>query len=259
MKVGLIAPPSLLNEIQPFSRFHLVLAHKVIYDIRYHNFYRDRSKAGDFILLDNSAVEKRGRAMPMKNVALAAMLIRPAVVVLPDVLFDAEGTLDEIENALRSPHVRMMRRYMSNLKFAVVVQGLDVDEWLECFKILNGIPGIDILGIPMITSNLFGSRTECLREISGRVRKQCHLFGVRDSLEELCEQSRFPFVMGIDTVKPVRLAVMGKGLDEWDTVLQTKDRGFLERTHSDVNLDLLHENCRRFVAMCEKYEGGVRQ
>lgn len=248
MKAALIAPTGLLQDVQSYSRYHLILTHKVIYDSRYCNFYKERSKAGDYVILDNSAVEKRGKAVPMKNVALAAFLVRPAVVFLPDFLFDAEGTLDEIENALRSPHVKMMLRFMPGVKFAAVVQGLDKAEWLECFKILDSIKGIEILGIPMLTAKLFGSRLECLEIIARKAKHTCHLLGAMDNLETTIAQAKFPFVMGIDTSKPVRLAVSGMRLEQWSEL--GRDREFMDRRCNGADPELLKYNCERFVALC---------
>lgn len=252
MKAALISPAEFLNEVQPYSNYHLVLTHRVIFDRKYCAFYKERSKAGDFLILDNSAAEKKGRSVPLKDVVLAALLIRPKVVVLPDYLFDSDRTLDELEDALRSPHLRFMYRTIPDIKFAAVVQGIDPDDWLECFHILNDRNnGIDILGIPMLTTYLFGSRYEALKKIAKRVKKQCHLLGFWHGvpLEELKKEREFDFVMGVDTSKPVKLAVKGKSLDEWTTL--EKDRDFIDRKHNDVNLELLRRNCEGFVNLCK--------
>jgi len=251
MKAALISPTKYLDDIQPFSDYHLILTHKVVFDAQYQEFYRKRSKAGDFIILDNSAAEKKGRSVPLKDVVLAAILTGPSVVILPDFLFDSDRTLDELENALRSPQLRFLRRVMPNVKLAAVVQGIDEDDWLECFHILNDTKnGLDVLCIPMLTTHLFGSRAEALRRISKRVKKQCHLLGFWKGtpLDEIKQERGFDFVMGIDTSKPVRLAVGGKGLNEWTTL--EKDRDFIDRKHNSVDLELLQQNCKGFVDLC---------
>lgn len=255
MRAALIAPEQLLDVVQPFSDYHLVLTHRVIYNSRYCNWCRQRSKAGDWILLDNSAREKNGRSVPMKDITLAALLIRPSTVFLPDFMFDGEGSLDELENALRSPHVRTLRRFIPDLKFAAVVQGLDVSEWLECFDILNDTRnGIDVLGIPMLTTQLFGSRVECLAAIEKKIhksKKRCHLLGVwhTSDLRTVCTESQFVFVNGVDTSKPVRLAMQGKTLDDWGA--QTRNVGDLDRRHAVVDTELVERNCREFVEICK--------
>lgn len=255
MRAALISPVEFLNEVQPFSDYHLALTHRVIFDSKYCEFYRRRSKAGDFIILDNSALENKAKSRPLKDVVLAAILIRPKVVILPDFLFDSDKTLDELENALRSPALRFLRRVIPGIKLCAVVQGVDKDDWLECFYILNDTRnGIDILGIPMLTTHLFGSRVIVLQKIAKRVKKQCHLLGFWNGvpLEEIKQEAQFNFVLGVDTSKPVKLAIQGKRLNDW-TSLKT-DRDFIDRKHDFVGVDveLLRENCEEFVGMCSR-------
>ena len=253
MRVALITPTEFLGEVQPFSDYHLVLTHRVIFDYKYQEYYRQRSKRGDYIVLDNSAAEKRGRSVPLKDVVLAACLIKPKVVVLPDYLFDSNRTLDELENALRSPQLRFLRRVIPDIKLCAVVQGIDEADWLECFYILNDRNnGIDHLGIPKITGQVFGRRLKALERIKKRIKKPCHLFGVwwQSSLDEIRGEAQYDFVVGIDTPKPVRLAVAGLGLDRWSEVPRGKD--FLERHYNGIDLDLLRANCEGFVELCKK-------
>lgn len=251
MRAALISPTECLSGAQPYSDYHLVLTHKVIFDSKYQAFYRERSKAGDFIILDNSALENNARSRPLKDIVLAACLIKPSVVVMPDTLFDSDRTLDELENALRSPQLEFLRRVLPGVKLMAVVQGVDEADWLECFHVLNDSRnGIDILGIPMLTTQLFGSRVVALERIARRVKKQCHLLGFWHNvpLSEIEREREFDFVIGVDTSKPVRLAMKGRGLDDWLS-LET-DRNFIDRSHDKVDLDLLGRNCKEFVEMC---------
>ena len=252
MRVALVSPTNLLSEVQPFSDYHLVLTHKVIFSHKYQKFYKECSKRGDFIILDNSAVEKKGRSVPLKDVVLAAVLIKPSVVVLPDYLFDSDRTLDELENALRSPQLRFLRRVIPDIKLCAVVQGVDESDWLECFSILNDPKnGIDHLGIPKITGQVFGSRLNALERIKKRVKKPCHLFGVwwQATLDDIRKESQYDFVVGVDTPKPIRLATVGLGLDRWSEMPRGKD--FVDRECNGVNLELLRANCEGFVELCK--------
>jgi hypothetical protein len=252
MRSALIAPTSFLYDVQPFSDYHLVLSHKIIYDYQYQKFYHERSKAGDYILLDNSAAEKNGRSIPLKDVVLAAMLVKPSVVFLPDFMFDSMRTLEELENVFNSPHLRLMRRYLPETEIAVVVQGASPEDWMMCFNVLNSLPGVDILGIPMLTTQVFGSRSKALELIKKKVKKKCHLLGFwRDTpLEEIKKEREYDFVMGIDTAKPARLAVQGKGLSEWTSL--ERDKTFIDRDHNHVDKELLRRNCQEFVDLCKR-------
>lgn len=252
MNAALISPTRFLNEIRPFSDYHLALTHKVIFDNKYCEFYKERSKAGDFIILDNSAAERNAHSLPLKDIVLAALLIRPKVVIMPDYLFDSNRTLDELESALRSPHLRFLRRIIRDIKLCAVVQGVDKDDWLECFSILNDSKnGIDILGIPMLTTLLFGSRVTVLDKIAKKIKKRAHLLGFWHGvpLDEVREEAKFSFVMGVDTSKPVRLALLGKSLREWTSL--DSDREFIDKSCNEVDVGLLRENCAGFVEACK--------
>lgn len=251
MKVALISPTKFLDVVQPFSDFHLALTHKVIFDHRYQEFYRECSERGDYIVLDNSAAENKGRSVPLKDVVLAAVLIKPKVIVFPDYLFDSDRTLDELENAFKSPQIRFLRRVLPNIKFCAVVQGVDQADWLECFNILNDVNnGIDFLGIPKVTGQKFGSRVNALEHIKKRIKKPCHLFGVwwRSTLDDIAKEARYDFVVGIDTPKPVRLAVYGLPLSRWAEMPRGKN--FLDNHYYNVDLELLRSNCADFVELC---------
>jgi len=251
MKAALVSPTEYLAEVQPFSQYHLILTHKVMYDRRYQDFYAKRSKAGDYIILDNGAVEKKGNSVPMRDIVTAAILTKPTIVVLPDFLFDGERTLDELENALKSPAMKFLRRVHPDVKIAAVAQGLDQEEWVESFHILNGLDGLDLIGIPKVTGQTFGERWRALDRVAKYAKKPCHLLGFwhKSSLEDLIHEAQFPFVMGVDTPKPLRLAAAGKTLKDWGTL--EHDRSFLDRVHNHtIDLGLLRENCAQFVEMC---------
>lgn len=252
MKAALVSPTSLLEQVQPFSDYHLILTYKVIYSRRYQAFYAARSKAGDYIILDNGAVEKGGRSVPLRDIVLAAVLTKPNVVVLPDYLFDSHRTLDELENALRSPQLRFLRKVLPNIQLCAVIQGLDQDDWLECFGILNDPRnGIDALGIPKVTGQIFGHRWVVLEKIQKKVKKTCHLFGVwwQDSLDDITREAQFPFVEGVDTPKPIRLAAYGLGLSDWAHM--PRGRSFVDSHVEGIDLDLLRRNCEGFVEVCK--------
>lgn len=251
MRAALVSPTVYLKEVQPFSTYHLILAHLVIRDHKYRDFYRKRSKAGDYIILDNGAVEKRGSSVPVRDVVTAAILTKPAVVVLPDFLFDGERTYDELINALRSPGLKFLRRVHPTVKIAAVAQGLDEEEWVESFHILNEAEGLDVIGIPKVTGQTFGSRWRALERVAKYAKKPCHLLGFwhLSNLEDLQHEAQFPFVLGIDTPKPIRLAAQGKTLRDWNTLVH--DRSFLDRGHaSTMDIELLKQNCAEFVEMC---------
>ena len=252
MKAAIVSPVEYLSVIQPFSSYHLILTHKVIHEPKYQSFYRERSKAGDYIILDNGAVEKNGHSVSMRDIVTAAVLTKPSVVVLPDFLFDGHRTLDELENALKSPALHFLQRVHSEVKIAAVVQGVDEKEWFESFKILNSMSEIDLLCVPKVTGQTFGVRWKALELIANKVSKPCHLLGSwwESTLEDVKHEAEYSFVQGIDTPKPIRLAVQGKKLSQWNEL--EHDRSFLDRRHLEaVDIELLKANCQEFTEVCK--------
>ena len=253
MRAAFVSPVQYLNDVQSFSDYHLCLTHLVILNRRYREFYKNRSKLNDYIILDNGAVEKSGRSVPMRDIVTAAILIHPTVVVLPDFLFDGKKTLTELKTALRSPALRLLRSNKStaHIKIAAVIQGVDQAEWLESFKVLNEHNEIDLLCVPKVTGQTFGARWQALELIKGTVSKKVHLLGSwwQGTLDDVKRESSYPFVQGIDTPKPIRLAAQGKDLSQWNTL--EHDRDFLGRNNGPIDIDLLRRNCEGFKEICK--------
>lgn len=81
-----IAPTEYLPMSATKSRSHLVLAHLVNDDPTYRKFYQERSEAGDFIMMDNSAYELKEPYSPEKLLDLGKACGAHAIV-LPDYPF----------------------------------------------------------------------------------------------------------------------------------------------------------------------------
>lgn len=97
MKVALIPPVPDLGRYD--SDIHLLLSHLV--DKRpYFEFYKRRRRAGDYLILDNSAHE-HGSGNAVHQLLFQAMILRVNEVVCSDVLFDAKGTAEKTEAMLQ--------------------------------------------------------------------------------------------------------------------------------------------------------------
>lgn len=81
MQFCIIAPAIGLNRWATKSKAHLVLSH--VTNPLYQQFYRQRSEAGDLVILDNSAYE--GQMNPNELLERVG-LYHPKVVILPDIL-----------------------------------------------------------------------------------------------------------------------------------------------------------------------------
>lgn len=91
MKVGLISPIAHLNEFATGS-FHLILLH-LLEKKAYRDHYKKMAKAGAWIVLDNSAHEFGSGGDPSFLLRMAQG-VGVSELVCPDVLFDAQGTIE---------------------------------------------------------------------------------------------------------------------------------------------------------------------
>src|SRR5690606_30387063 len=103
MKVALITPTPLLNKFAVKSKYHLVLAHEYVKDEAYRQFYKERSKAGDYVMLDNGAYEL-GESIPIRELYDIASDLNPTAIFLPDARFQTERTMQLVTEALQFLH-----------------------------------------------------------------------------------------------------------------------------------------------------------
>lgn len=158
VKYGYIAPIKYQHLIPESADFHLILAH-LLDDKEYVDFYKEKIKRGDTVILDNSAFEFK-RALSAEEIFgfIERSGIEPTYVVAPDYPYEhweitLESTLDFIE-----------RVRDTNYKVMAVPQSREGDwkGWIECYKnmVANediSVIGMSILGIPNAFCSLTGT------------------------------------------------------------------------------------------------------
>lgn len=208
MKLALECPTSMLGVIQPLADFDWILAHLVLSDPDYAEYYK---QSGRFKVLDNS-VNELLEPLSIGEIAAAAKCVHPDLVVAPDYLGDKEKTLESLEMAIIT---------FSKESIMPVVQGSDLDEVLSLLgEILNlGFERIavpyDILSSRESSSVIMASnRTKVVHLIESRVPIGfgIHLLGMTTLPELLCYNSGW--VKSIDTGVPVLLGSKGYAIDK---------------------------------------------
>lgn len=137
MKAALIPP---IPELARYGTgdFHLLLTHLLI-DPAYEQHYLDQRRKGAYLILDNSAHEY-GEGDKALDLMRKAANIGAQEVVVPDVLFDAERT---IERAVQAHEAWYEGRQTGMLDLApalmYVPQGKTIEEWEECMAALISI------------------------------------------------------------------------------------------------------------------------
>lgn len=128
MKFAVIAPVKDLETYGDMSdNIHLVLAHLILGNEKYADFYRRRSEMGDYIILDNSAHEF-GVGIGPEELCLAIDKVKASEVVLPDRLFFGEDTVEMTSNAYN-----IIKSEYPGMNFMITPQGRTHAEWQDCF------------------------------------------------------------------------------------------------------------------------------
>lgn len=211
MQVAIIAPIPLLYKYAIRSKYHMALAHLVLENLDYANFYRERSAAGEYVILDNSIIEL-GEAVSIDIILEAAARIKAHEIILPDVYRDGMGTLNAIDRVFHHDAEKL-----KGYKLMAVPQGKTMSDWLYCYKkILRNFPQIDVIGIPKSTSMFEDDtigRDNLVQHLysHGFVKydKEYHLLGVHNNPAEILVSSRHKWIRGVDTCLPVLCGQLG--------------------------------------------------
>jgi len=152
-------------------------------------------------MLDNGAYE--GKAVPFSVLLKLAREMNVHEIVIPDVMGDAKLTLRNAK--------RLIDKVPSRYRIAIVPQGKDIPEFIDCFKKMlklkpNTICFPKWLGLsrPLVVNYLM--KKDLLRGIG-----QFHLLG----LDNICEffgyrPESLYYIRSVDTSKPFTFARYGK-------------------------------------------------
>lgn len=155
-------------------------------------FLEIRNRPGTFITLDNSAAEK---ALVTEDVLISIVReLKPNEVIAPDVLFDKEQTLQNLQSFVK----RMKNeQLLDHTKVFGCPQGNNREEWLQCYKsMMNDVDvsvvGLSKIAVPRCWANqqhedvgIMESRRECVQYLVDNylLHKPVHLLGMGDPTE----------------------------------------------------------------------------
>lgn len=222
IKHAYIAPINYLHYIPRDSDFHLLLAH-LLKDEDYCNFYRERKKKGDYLIIDNGAFEfKRPlEAHELYDLILNANL-QPDVIVAPDYPFQEwDITVKSTEDFAKAYH-----KYFDNsVKLMAVPQSVkgDYKGWVEGYHALSQIDdveliGMSILGIPHAFCSVTGTEDIALNRIYATVylkqrqlveQKFHHYLGLGSNVRELLIQKELRVMTSNDSSSAIWHGIQG--------------------------------------------------
>lgn len=227
MKTGIITPvPDLSRFVTTDLTYHLILVH--LFDHpewgeEYKTFYKERSKSGDFVTLDNGAKEL-GSGLPVERLIDRGMEVGASELVVPDVRFECIRTLSSGRAALKWLRTQGKSRYewAGKPKLMIVPQGKNLEEWTFCLDELLGwakTAMVKLQGPPPTVGvgyhyDHFFEQTpfhHLLETAVKRVRSEdVHLLGWTRRLETMAEiADRFPGIRSVDSSRPLVYAKSG--------------------------------------------------
>ena len=198
MKHGIICPVVQLERFATLSDFHLILPHLVEKYPKYTEFYKERSRKKDFILLDNSIFEL-GHSLDKVELLEIAEDIGATEVVAPEVWHNKKDTIKLVDE-----FIQYHQQKRSSIRILAMATGETEDEIVESFFYYNTHPHIDSLGLPFtldyelkgISNNI---KSETLKRVlnrwhlieritnyaesSSQLIKPTHLMGLSDAVE----------------------------------------------------------------------------
>lgn len=233
MKIALIPPTPELRSF-PSTGVHLVLSH-LLKDKQYKEYYVERRKWDEYLILDNSAHEF-GVGNKPEQLLKQAKALRAQEIVCPDVLFDANGTIEATRALLRYIEKRKdLWEAAGEPRLMVVPQGNDRTQWVKCLNNLlkawdstldEGVPlGDPIIGVSK-DYDIFvkGGISTLIREYCSEY--DVHCLGWPTDLWSLAKVvQECPWVRSTDSAKPFVYARASILLEPGGTVPPYPRRG----------------------------------
>lgn len=226
IKYGYIAPINYQHLIPKDADFHLILAH-LLDNKEYVDFYKEKIKRGDTVILDNSAFEFK-RALSANEIFgfIERSGIEPTYVVAPDYPYKDwkitwESTVAFIEE---------VQQKGAPYKIMAVPQSVEGDwtGWLNCYTKMANHPsiaviGMSIIGIPNAFCKLTGTddiafnriyATNYLLETGlAATDKWHHYLGLGGGPREILIQRQLGLMDSNDSSSPIWHGYLGIDLD----------------------------------------------
>ena len=222
MHVALIYPPSLLKKYGAKTRYHLVLPH-LFQQKRYRDFYHERSREGDYIILDNGAAE--GLEFGHKHLYYVAEQMGVHEIVAPDVLGDANETI--ARGLAFTRYTRTGYRYM------MVAQGQNAAECMNTVDFImtdSKFAYVTTIGIPrLINKDDRHARFKVAKFIEAKgydAAMEFHFLGATRDLDEVGYLQETGIPRGIDTSAPIYMGLKGRDIRQNDLYIPRPNNFF---------------------------------
>lgn len=227
MKVALITPDALIEDIGLLTDYHMVLPSELSRQ-SYKNGYRYLDPT-NFIILDNGIAE--GTSYGMIDLLDMARDIGANEIVVPDVIGDGLATVELVKRFEEGLLARTLDKYT----WMAVAQGRTFSELYSCIEWYLSQDWINTIGFPRAMQK-WGqdARWEAINHWAldiTRAGKEIHCLGsmrypmeVRMLATTRCASS----IRGIDTCMPIDLARAGVSISQGGVAYEGRSDGYFE-------------------------------
>jgi hypothetical protein len=265
MQAALIPPIPHLEEAKG-RKYHLVLAHLLLSNSTYMEFYKKEAENGAFIILDNSAHEMTS-GQPIWTLLTLARQVGAKEIVMPDTLFDARETILGAFEAIMLLSSTAYIDQAQSYRYMFVPQGTTYKHWRECLDGLSLLiegtnrtfPKILSKGITVGLSKdyetwpggLYRLLNEDVIPWADQYNAQIHLLGWGRDLWALENISEWfgDRVRSVDSAKPYVYATQEIALNPKNGVIPEYPKrpvGYFEQPLSENRLEIARHNVQVF-------------
>lgn len=238
MRLMMEIPRAWLQTLSPLCDGDFAIAHQVLEDKYYADFYKDQASSGRLVFLDNGFHEL-GRSLSAAELLEAASRINPTLVIAPDRLGDQRYGLEQFGEALRI--------FPPEIAIGCVIAGTTPAERAEMFMKVKG--HAKMLCFPY-RENRFEWFSDLLLKIPKYIQwpPRIHLLGVNELWElkafrdKFAEEGIDPRRISVDTSKPVKFGIMRQRFsDSMSTLRGLGSLAELEKkSSSDCMADVMY-------------------
>jgi hypothetical protein len=229
VKFAPIIPEPWTIDVADLTEYHLILAHEVVSNAKYRDYYAGLGKRHT-IILDNSTVELGYTDIRMVKEAFKSIREEfkgRLVCVCPDFISNSDQTIEETK--------RFLREFREPCELMIVPQGNTRREWIHCARELISICGRQRglgdfrktwLGIPRVSEDFVGGREYLFNLFDNQlaiVDMSVHLLGIQHNLQEVKWAKQNYKIKGCDSSLPYRAACAGMKASEVEDLREIPD------------------------------------
>jgi len=226
MKVSHESPVSILEYSKEYNDFDYCLVHLLEEQPKYYNYFKSARESYDREVLLVNSIFELGKSFDSEKFYKAALILQPNMFIVPDVLEDADGTVESWNNFESKTDDIKKSFYTRSIG---AVQGKTWKDLVDCYKFMSDNADMIAISFDFSYYQITGyGKNELERFCSGRQRfindlinnniwdwsKPHHLLGC-----SLAKEFRFYVdrniynIVSCDTSNPIVAAIYGLKYD----------------------------------------------